>query len=496
MYDMNPSVLLAEADAAYRRGDGPAAVELLLPLANRGNAIAQYFLGSIYDNGREGVERDRAEAVRWFRLAADQGDALAQASLGIMYSLGRGVPQDDIEAANWLLKSVYQGNMEAQGPLAQIYTRGLDSFAAAAEQGDAEAQFHLAVMIESGLAQERNQTEAVKWYRKAAEQGHAAAQSSLGALYSFGRGVTQDFAESAKWYRRAAEQGFAAAQSYLGNAYYLGIGIPEDNAEAVKWWLQAADQGDAMAQYSLARAHALGEGLPQDDVQAFMWLSIAAQRWTPHDTEARVEADSLLESLAEQITLAQIAEARRLAGEWEPGERPRSRPEPVESEAADRLFEKGLEAVQRDDNSTAMVRRDEISTAREAWEPLAEQGYRVDVSQLGQIDAKAQTSMVIIGLVAYDVAFVSKDYALPLMVWQPLAELGNAEAQFNLGLLYSQGLGVPKDIVLAHMLFDLSSAELGASAAKSRDDLAANMTPDQLAEAQRLARAWKPAAER
>ena len=370
----------------------------------------------------------------------------------------------------------------------------MDSFTTAAEQGDPEAQFHLAVIAESGLSDAQSPAEAVNWYRKAAEQGHVWAQSSLGTLYSIGRGVEQDDVESLKWFRRAAEQGFAVAQASVGEAYYLGIGIPVDYAEAEKWWLRAADQGYAKAQYYLALAHTSGEALPHDDVLALMWLSIAAQRWTPFEAEARMEADRLHESLAEKMTLAQIAEARRLAGDWKPGERPQPRLDGVKSEVADRLFEKGLEALQRDRTSTGMVPSDEISAASDAWEPLAEQGYRIDVSQLGQIDAEVQTSMVIIGLVAYDMALVSNDYALPLMLWQPLAELGNAEAQFNLGLLYSQGLGVPRDVVLAHMLFDLSAAELGASAATKRDDLAAYMTPDELSEARRLARHWRPAA--
>ena len=55
---------------------------------------AQFNLGLMYDKG-EGVPQDDAEAVRWYRLAAEQGHAEAQANLGWMYDAGRGVPQDD-----------------------------------------------------------------------------------------------------------------------------------------------------------------------------------------------------------------------------------------------------------------------------------------------------------------------------------------------------------------------------------------------------------------
>ena len=54
----------------------------------------------MYSNGL-GLPRDDAAAVRWHRLAADQGNALAELSVGAMYAAGEGVPQDDVEAARW-----------------------------------------------------------------------------------------------------------------------------------------------------------------------------------------------------------------------------------------------------------------------------------------------------------------------------------------------------------------------------------------------------------
>ena len=67
------------------------------PLADQGDADAQYNLGLMYDYGY-GVAEDDAEAARWYRLAADQGHAIAQYNLGLMYASGRGVVEDDAEA--------------------------------------------------------------------------------------------------------------------------------------------------------------------------------------------------------------------------------------------------------------------------------------------------------------------------------------------------------------------------------------------------------------
>ncbi|WP_048954519.1 tetratricopeptide repeat protein, partial [Haemophilus influenzae] len=65
--------------------------------AEQGYANAQANLGSMYAIGR-GVKQDVFEAVKWYRKAAEQGDAKAQLNLGVTYAKGQGVKQDDFEA--------------------------------------------------------------------------------------------------------------------------------------------------------------------------------------------------------------------------------------------------------------------------------------------------------------------------------------------------------------------------------------------------------------
>jgi TPR repeat protein len=72
------------------------------------------------------------------------------------------------------------------------------------------------------------------------------------------------------------------------------------------------------------------------------------------------------------------------------------------------------------------------------------------------------------------------------------ADQGLASAQNDLGFLYGQGRGVPKDLVKAYMWFDLSALQFYPNAAETRDLMAAQMTPSQIAEAQLTAREWKP----
>ena len=81
---------------------------------------------------------------------------------------------------------------------------------------------------------------------------------------------------------------------------------------------------------------------------------------------------------------------------------------------------------------------------------------------------------------------------------QVLAEQGNADAQYNLGARYAYGSGVPQDDVQAHIWYNLAASRLQTdllreSSARSRDEVAKRMTPEQIAEAQRLAREWDAA---
>jgi len=87
---------------------------------------------------------------------------------------------------------------------------------------------------------------------------------------------------------------------------------------------------------------------------------------------------------------------------------------------------------------------------------------------------------------------VPQDYAQAVKCFRLAADQGNADAQFNLGQMYANVQGVPRDYVLAYMWLNLSAVQGDKVAAKNRDLVAQHMTPEQIAEAQKLAREWKP----
>ncbi|HEY9548828.1 MAG TPA: tetratricopeptide repeat protein, partial [Kiloniellaceae bacterium] len=92
--------------------------------AEQGEARAQSNLGFYYMKG-EGVERDPAEAARWWRAAADQGLPQAQFNLGMLYEQGEGVGTDLQEAARWYERAAAQGDRNAADRLAGLKRRNL-----------------------------------------------------------------------------------------------------------------------------------------------------------------------------------------------------------------------------------------------------------------------------------------------------------------------------------------------------------------------------------
>jgi len=143
--------------------DDRFSMDSLLRDAKRGKWTAQALLGSMYRSGR-GVEQNFTEAVKWYRMAAENENTEIAGStqakiynnLGVLYATGRGVPQDYAESIKWLRKGAEMGLAEAQSGLAYAYANG------------------------NGVDPDLN--EAVKWYRKAAAQGFPPAQDALREL--------------------------------------------------------------------------------------------------------------------------------------------------------------------------------------------------------------------------------------------------------------------------------------------------------------------------
>ena len=112
-------------------------------------------------------------------------------------------------------------------------------------------------------------------------------------------------------WKQKAEGGDAKGQYFLGVMYALGDGVPKDAAKAVEWQQKAAAQGNADAQYILGSMYSKGQGVPKDYVLAHMWTTIAVT--SAAGSKEQKEFIKLHDSLAENMTAQQLAEAQELA---------------------------------------------------------------------------------------------------------------------------------------------------------------------------------------
>lgn len=166
----------------------------------------------------------------------------------------------------------------------------------------------------TGRCTGKSSEKAIAWYRKAAEQGEASADYPMCLSDTHCKGPSQDPSEAISWNPRAGAKGHASAINNLGAMYEQGDGVQQDVAVAVKLYAMAARQGGAWGQRNLARMLSEGAGVAANPVQAHAWLSLAASADVPHP-QAAEERDAL----AERLSPAQIAEARRLARAWKLG---------------------------------------------------------------------------------------------------------------------------------------------------------------------------------
>jgi hypothetical protein len=117
--DVAQAQSLRQGIAAFNHQDYMRASQVFIPLAERGEASAQAYLGFMFETGR-GVPQNYTEAAMWYRRAAEQGDSLAQYSLGLLYDHGQGVPRDIVEANKWLNLSTAGAPRKAREARARI----------------------------------------------------------------------------------------------------------------------------------------------------------------------------------------------------------------------------------------------------------------------------------------------------------------------------------------------------------------------------------------
>lgn len=305
---------------ALARQDGRAALQILQPLADAGEADAENAVGLVHERGA-GVPADPAEAAQWYRRASDRGLNAATVNLGVLLMAGAGLPRDQAEALRLYHQAASRGSLRAMLLLGGAYRNGTGQppdlvaargwFLKAAQGGMVDGMYEAArLLLSSADAAEREQGRT--WLQKAADIGFPKALALLGMGKLTGAGGTApDPPAGAAMLRRAAAQGDADAAAALAAAYGDGLGVTASGQDALAWTERAAQLGHAASQVQLARNRLAA----RDPEGALYWASIAGRLAPPG---LKPDADGVAAQASRGLTPEQRTEQARRAGAWRP----------------------------------------------------------------------------------------------------------------------------------------------------------------------------------
>ncbi|WP_321929747.1 tetratricopeptide repeat protein [Paraburkholderia guartelaensis] len=292
--------------------------------AERGSDAAAITAAAMAWQG-QGTHVDKALALRWYRFAADRGNVEAARWIGNQYLTGTAVPRDESLGLHYLTLATNAGDSASSVSLGAYLTEhhqslagktGVEWLEAAAQRRVPAAYAALGYTYARGVAGKPDAGVAVNWFSQGAQLGDSVSQAWLCSAYAYGspgvqrrpdyaarwcqaasrsgnviamrvladegNGIANDTSR-VYWQWRVANQGDPKYQSMLGDSYDLGDGVAPDLSAATYWFRRAAEQGNASAQASLAWHLFTGLGGRVDAYEAFTWASKAA----PADSEAK-----------------------------------------------------------------------------------------------------------------------------------------------------------------------------------------------------------------
>lgn len=433
-YAATPADEEREAVSVYAAAEYERARPLLIRAAASGSALAARYLGNIYWNG-EGVVSDLAEATRWYRRAADGGDL--------------------------------------------------------------ESQFRMASMLSAGVGVKQNASEALEWAKRAGDRGHTAALEFVADTYWFGRGVDVDNDAALTIYRRLLPFGSLVARERLGDAYLYGFGVAVNVSEALRYHREAASGKHVPSYYKLGLLYETRVKGAPDWTEAFRWYERSADAKNP-DACLRIgrlyyeggavkqDIRSARRYLECAIEGGKIPEAVFFLGVIST-KFPTGAPNYAEAmrqfqRCADAGFSPCIRNIGLLYYGGDGVKRDQ-RRAREYLKRAAELHDEHAAQFLGLMHELGQGGL--------------QDYSEAAHWYWRAAELGNADGQWALGRLYETGRGVEQSLVEAYKWINIATATTDddddrTAWAKDRDRIAGEMSSADRAEAQRMARAWRP----
>lgn len=340
----------------------------ILRLAEKGDALAQFKVGEILFRKMQDPRRyaldhklDPSEIIYWLEKAANQGNLDAHYTLALGYGsldfYGLPVPEENriMLSHSYMKKAAEGGHILGMEGYARQLERRNDVEAAKwylryeSVQGNGSGYYAVGNMYYYGIGFAKDDSEALKWFKKAAEKNHGLCK--LGSMYIIGEAVNRNYVkaldlslrskvnaprrnrrnhcnknitqlaergfedaliylvnnlsedEAYKWANILAKKGHAESQNILGNIYRNGKKVLRDYKLAKKWYEKSAAQGNVNAQESLGNMYKNGEGVSTNNIKAYIWLAMAKH----HGAYVNLNA------LERELSVSELNKAQKLA---------------------------------------------------------------------------------------------------------------------------------------------------------------------------------------
>ncbi len=493
-----------EAVKAYEAGDYKTAMDEWMVLADKNDPAAMRNIGHLYRRGL-GTDVNYERALHWYKRSAELGFPRAQANVASMYLKGQGVPQDYVQAADWFTK--------------------------AARNGHTIAQYNLGLMYEYGKGVEKSASKALAWYNLAAKAGHPKALNKLSILVATTPDVKAEVAET----EVAKETTVAAEEQKAATAPPVKTEAPVAAAKVPpKKMTKTPSKPEVAVAESLPKAPAPEPKAPEPKVaektspatvstpaaKPAVSQNIPTKRKDPFagsannkllndetkgaPTAFNAPAPKPAKLEATQKSAPQVVDTTKVEKPIEPAPVVKPKPSAVVVEAPTVEAPKAPVVVAEQKKAEPAPEKEESKGFFSSLKSLivgddetAESGSNVASAPVPQTLAPAsaipapapQTNVqpverVVTGnglsiaerMEMAQLSFTLEQYQQALSVWAPLAQEGNAEAQYHLGQMFYKGYAVPVDRVKAYYWWSKAKSNGSEIAASSLEQLDASLT--------------------
>lgn len=481
-----------EAVKAYEAGDYKTAMDEWMVLAEQNDPAAMRNIGHLYRLGL-GADVNYERALHWYKRASELGFARAQANVASMYLKGQGVPQNYVQAADWFTK--------------------------AARNGHTIAQYNLGLMYEHGKGVEKSASKALAWYNLAAKAGHPKALNKLSILVATTPDVKVEAAET----EVAKETKAAAAEQKAAATLAEKVEAP---AKAATPEPKKAVEVPSKPEVTVAKILPAAKVVEPKVVEKRVPATINTP--APQPAVANTTPTKRKDPFAGSANNKVLNDETRGA----PNAFNAPAPKPVKPETVEKTVEPApmvepkpstvvasAPAPEKTVIATEAPQAQAIVTEEKVAEPVPEEESKGFFSSLKSLivgdDETAESGSnvasapvpatpapasaipapapqattqpverVVTGnglsvaerMEMAQLSFTVEQYQQALSMWAPLAQEGNAEAQYHLGQMFYKGYAVPVDRVKAYYWWSKAKSNGSAIAASSLEQLDGSLT--------------------